>query len=167
MKGRAYVVAVWVLLLGVTMLAQSPKNPANPLEPIAWTVGDWHATATPPDGRPVQINNHIYWSETRTAIFFLTRFDGQPHYSGMYAYDPGRKQISFWYVDEAGNFTEGVARPEGKRLVQDFTGTRADGSQQTLRSYLEPNAESTSYHWQVLRDDNPKPLIELDYTRKK
>lgn len=162
-----FICASAVVFMAAVLYAQTPqKSSANPLAAIEWTVGDWHATATPHNGKPVQIDNHIYWSETHTAIFFLTRFDGEPHYSGMYAYDPERRQIAFWYVDSDGNFTRGVARTEGKRLVQEFTGTKTDGTQESLKSYLDPNAGGSSYHWQVLRGDNPKPLIELDYMKK-
>ena len=158
---------ITVLLLAAAAFAQTAEKPStNPLAPIEWTVGDWHATAKAPNGSSTEIDNHIYWSETHTAIFFLTKFNGQPHYSGMYAYDTERKQIAFWYVDTDGNFTQGVARSEGKRLLQEFTGTKTDGTQQTLKSYLDPAADGSSYHWQVLSGDNPKPLIELDYTKK-
>jgi hypothetical protein len=162
------VVLLAVLLVVPTVFAQAPADAtANPLAPMQWIVGDWHATAAPPNGKPTQIDNHIYWSETRTAIFFLTRFNGEPHYSGMYAFDTDRKQIAFWYVDKDGNFTQGVARPDGKRLVQEFTVAGADGKKQTLRSFIDRNADDSGYHWQVLRGEEPKPLIELDYTRKK
>jgi hypothetical protein len=167
MKLCGVLTLVLVCAAGAVVQAQeAAKNAPNPLAPIAWVVGDWHATAQPPDGKPVQIDSHIYWSETRTAIFFVTRFDGQPHYSGMYAYDTARKQIAFWYVDSDGNFTQGVARTEGRRMVQEFTGTKTDGTAQSLRSYLDPAADGKSYHWQVLRGDDPRPLIQLDYTRK-
>ncbi len=157
-----------LLILGTVLAAaQQPAKPTtNQLQPIEWLIGDWHATATPPEGKPVQVDNHIYWSETHTAIFFLTRFDGQPHYSGMYAYDTDRKQIAFWYVDVDGNFTQGVCKTDGTRLMQEFTTARVDGQKSTLRSILEPTADKSSYRWQVLRGEDPKPLIELTYTRK-
>lgn len=157
-------VAVLAVVVAPTLGADSGPN--APLAPIEWLVGDWHATATPPQGKPVEIDNHIYWSETRTAIFFVTRFDGKPHYSGMYAWDPAAGAIGFWYVDSEGNFTRGTTRAEGNRLAQEFTIARGDGRTESLRSYLDPNADKSIYHWQVLRPGETKPLIELDYRRK-
>lgn len=147
---------------GTTTDAQSPSKA---LAPISWLVGEWHATATPPNGKPVQIDNRVYWSETRTAIFFLTKFDGEPHYSGMYAYDPARKQIGFWYVDVDGNFTQGTAEYEGEQLVHKFTTSKVDGTSNTLSSIIEKKSD-IFYHWKVLRGTDPKPLVELDYSKK-
>lgn len=165
MRTRCVLVCILLLLMAAPVIAADP-DPAAPLAPIEWLEGDWHATAAPPQGKPVEIDNHIYWSETRTAIFFVTRFDGKPHYSGMYAWDPAAGQIGFWYVDAEGSFTKGTSRVEGTRLVQEFTIAHADGKTETLRSYLDPNADKSVYHWQVLRPGETKPLIELDYHRQ-
>ena len=156
------------LMICSQLTAQETKPAAvNPLEPIEFLVGDWHATAAPPNAKPTQIDNHIYWSETHTAICFVTRFNGQPHYFGMYAYDPGMKQIAFWYVDTDGNSTQGTARAKGKRLIQEFTSSHADGKKESLRSFIDRMADDNSYHWQVLREGMAEPLIQLEYTRVK
>lgn len=165
MKSRLLVLLV-ALTFSIGALAQQPKTSDNALAPIEWLVGDWHATATSPEGKSVRVDNHIYWSETHTAIFFVTRFDGKPHYSGMYAYDPGTKQIGFWYVDTDGNFTQGTTRAEGTKLIQDFATAKAEGTKQELHSSIERKTDGNSYHWQVWRDDPSKILIQLDYVKK-
>ncbi len=76
----------------------------------------------------IEIDNHIYWSETQAAIFFLTKFNGQPHYSGMYAYNPAQKRIGFWYVDGDWQFTQGTATSAGNRLLLKFELQKADGT---------------------------------------
>lgn len=167
LRFTAPLLSLLLCLASVTSAAQEKKSAIKPINEIAWLVGDWHATATPPTGEPTQIDNHVYWDETHTAIFFLTKFNGQPHYSGMYAYDPGTGQISFWYVDVDGNFTSGTARTRGKRLFQEFSTSKADGSKGQLQSYIDAADGYGSYHWQVLREGNTTPLIELDYTRVK
>ena len=167
MKPRlALSLAVLSLCLSALLSAQEKSAPAVALSPIEFLVGDWHATATPPNGKPTEIDNHIYWSENKAAIYFVTRFNGIPHYSGMYAYDPAEKKIAFWYLDTEGNSTRGTAVMEGNRLRQAFTNSRADGVQERLVSYIDLDASGNRYHWQVQREGATAPLIQLDYTRK-
>ncbi len=155
------------MLFSIATFAQDAKPAENPLAPVAWLVGDWHTTAGPPGEKPTEIDNHIYWSETKTAIFFVTRFNGVPHYSGMYAYDPEAKHVSFWYVDTDGNFSKGTARLDGQRLVQELTIAHPNGNADPLVSYIDRTGGDDKYHWQVLRPGETKPMLELDYTRKK
>ena len=166
---RMSLVTLFLLtILICAVAADSPKTAASPLEAIQWLVGDWHAVAKAPDGSVTQIDNHIYWSDTHTAIFFLTKFNGQPHYSGMYAYDPARKQIGFWYVDSEGQFSQGTATPHDMQLVQNFEISKLDGTTSILKSLVQRGPGDASYHWQVFRSDNTsnKPLVELDYIKK-
>lgn len=164
------VVALFALCLfaSLPLTAQETKAvTASPLSSIEFLVGDWHATAAPPDRKPTEIDNHIYWSENHAAIYFVTRFNGQPHYSGMYAYDPATKEIAFWYVDTDGNSTQGTARAKGKRLIQEFTNSHPDGKQEKLHSFVDRASDDNGYHWQVLREGTTEPLIQLDYKRVK
>jgi hypothetical protein len=155
------------MMMASVLLAQESKPAAgSQLSPIEFLIGDWHATATRPNQPPTEIDSHIYWSENHSAVFFVTRFNGTPHYSGMYAFEPGSKQINFWYLDTDGNSTRGTARVEGKRLIQEFTNSHPDGKQEELLSYIDRSADDKSYHWQVLRVGATEPLIQLDYTRK-
>lgn len=149
--------------------APAPPAQSSPLAAMQWMIGDWHATAKAPDGSVTQIDNRISWAENRTAIFFVTRFNGVPHYSGMYAWDPERKLVAFWYTDDAGALTQGTARLDGKRWVQDFAGAKPDGTKNPpLRSYIELATDGSRYHWFVVRPaDESKPLIALDYVRAK
>lgn len=166
MRCRSICLISVLLLLSLGSLAEDPKPAAKPLDSIAWLVGDWHATAAPPNGEKTEIDNHVAWDATGSALTFVTKFNGKPHYSGMYAFDPGAQKIGFWYVDVDGNFTSGTSELNGERLVQNFTTTHKDGSKGTLMSYIDPASDKKSYHWQVLRPGDPKILIELDYVRK-
>ncbi len=164
---RLAIVVLFVVAVLSSASAADPKPAISPLGDIQWLIGDWHATAKAPDGTVTEIDNHIYWSETHTAIFFVTKFNGQPHYSGMYAYDTAHKTIGFWYVDVDGQFTQGTATPNGNRLTQKFEIAKLDGTTSQLTSILERRPGDASYHWQdFLPTDTSKPLIELDYTRK-
>jgi len=169
MHDRPFLLALLLAAAVTSVVAQNeaPK-PTAPLTQLQWLIGDWHATAKAPDGTITEIDNHIYWSDTHTAILFVTRFNGEPHYSGMYAYDPARKQIGFWYVDSDGQFTQGTAASEGQRLTQKFEIAKLDGSTSSLISIIERRSGDSAYHWQVFRasETSGSPLIELEYTKK-
>lgn len=164
---RARFLVVFAVLLS-TILSNAVADTSSPLIELQWLVGDWHAVAKSPDGTVTEIDNHISWSETHTAIVFVTRFNGQPQYFGMYAYDPSQRKIGFWYVDSEGQFTRGTATQNGRRVKQEFEIAKADGTTSSLFSLIERGEADRSYHWQVFRsgEDGGKPLIELDYVKK-
>jgi hypothetical protein len=79
-----------------TCFAQASSPPAHDthLQAIDWiTRGIWTSEFKTPDGKPFIIQTELRWAATGTAIYFQSRFNHEPHYYGMYAYDPGTKQI--------------------------------------------------------------------------
>ncbi len=139
---------VWSSLLlcvfGCNAFAQSQAAPAksadSPLAPVAWLVGGtWVSDVKDPDdGSVTHVENHITWAPNHQAINFVTDFDGKPHYSGFYAYDPAKKAISFFYTSESGQLTIGTSTPDpdGKTVHQEFDVMQPDGKTQHIKSTL-------------------------------
>jgi len=125
-------------------VAQSQTAPAksaeSPLAPVAWLVGGtWTSDVKDPqDGSVTHVENHITWAPNHQAINFVTDFDGKPHYSGFYAYNPATKMIGFYYTNSEGQLTIGTSTPDadGKTIRQDFDVMQADGKTQHIRSTL-------------------------------
>jgi hypothetical protein len=146
---------------------QSAKADENPLASIAWlTGGTWKAEAKAPDGKVTTVASQVRWAENGRAIEFATAFNGVPHYSGFYCWDPSRQAIAFWYTSSDGEFTQGTAKMDGNVLVQEFDHYTKDGKMQQLRSRIERTGEN-SYHWNVManKDGNWTELIALNYAR--
>lgn len=69
----------------------------------------------------MRIEKRIRWSDNKHLIKFATTFisHNKPEvdYEGIYAWDPAKKQISFWYTDKDGNLTVGTAALNGETLT--------------------------------------------------
>ena len=99
------------------------------LQALDWlTHGTWTAEVTTADGKPFLVQNEIRWAETGTAIYFLTRFNHQAHYYGVYLYDPAAKQIKFFYSASDGEMTVGHSDPDAKEVRQEFKISNARGT---------------------------------------
>jgi len=88
-----------------------------------WFGAAWTSDVKDPqDGSMTHVENHITWAPNHQAINFVTDFDGTPHYSGFYAYDPAKKAISFFYTSVSGQLTIGTSTPDadGKTVHQEF-----------------------------------------------
>src|SRR6266481_3795682 len=114
-------VILFALFASITVFAQTtPKPPEpSPLTQISWlTGGTWVAEVKDEKGIATRIENRIRWSENGQLIKFITTFithnKPEVHYEGIYAWDPAKKQISFWYTDSDGNLTQGSAAMTAK-----------------------------------------------------
>ena len=142
----------------------TPNHDPN-LQPIAWlTGGTWTAEFKTPEGNPFLIQNEIRWADTGAAISFLTRFNGQPHYYGIYVYDPAAKQIKFFYTSADGEFTSGLATPSATALQQQFQISNAEGTK-TFSSTIRRVGED-GYNFDVFQEGSNKPVLSLKYLRK-
>jgi len=167
---------LFALIASITVLAQSPSKPSepSPLTQISWlTGGTWVAEIKGEQGViTTRIENRIRWSENGQLIKFITTFIShnkpEVHYEGIYAWDPAKKQISFWYTDNEGNLTQGTAAMAGETLTQDFDIAHAGGRVDKLRSLIVRDSPD-SYQWNVSAPKEGKwaELLHLHYTREK
>jgi hypothetical protein len=160
----AVCLAVSLLLLSGFQANPTPNHDPN-LQPIAWlTGGTWTAEFNRPDGKPFLIQNEIRWADTGTAISFLTRFNGQPHYYGIYVYDPAAKQIKFFYTSADGEFTSGHTTPSATTLQQNFQISNAEGTK-TFSSTIQREGED-AYTFNVFQEGSDKSVLTVKYLRK-
>ena len=176
------IISPWPVLLLILLsnagglFSQAPtKQPEpSPLNQIGWlTGGTWVAEVKDAQGvSATRIENRIRWSENKQLIKFATTFisHNKPeiHYEGIYAWDPAKKQISFFYADNDGNFTQGTAAMSGETLTQDFDIFNTNGRNDKLRSLMVRDTPD-SYNWNVLAQKNGQwvELFHLRYTREK
>jgi hypothetical protein len=162
-----------VALFGFSMFAQQKAEPAppSPLEPVAWFVGGtWVSDVKDPqDGSVTHVENNITWAPNHQAIEFLTKFNGQPHYNGFYAYNAATKTIGFYYTSAEGELTIGTAvpDPDGKTLRQDFDLTSASGKVTHIRSTIVRDGDN-AYWFTVFLQKNGEWSSEfkIRYERK-
>lgn len=167
------VVVVSVLLFGLGALAQQKSEAAkpSPLAPVAWLVGGtWVSDVKDPDnGSVTHVENRIDWAANHQAIEFLTKFNGQPHYNGFYAYNAATKTIGFYYTSAEGALTIGTAvpDPDGKTLRQDFDLTNANGKVTHIRSTIVRDGDN-AYWFTVFLQKNGEwsPEFKIRYERK-
>jgi hypothetical protein len=154
-------------LLTVPALGQTappPKHDTN-LEPIGWlTGGTWTGSANGPDGTVTHIESRVRWAGTGTAIYFDTQFDGRPQYHGMYAYDPARKKIRFFYTSAQGELSEGEAAEIAGGLEQSFTVTEANRTTAYTSTLKRSGADA--YEFNVYQPPSRSPIVTLRYERR-
>ncbi len=177
---RSRVLQVLVLLAVIVASstlagAQAPPKTAetSSLHQLDWiTGGAWVAELKDERGEPLRIENRMRWSENGQLIKFITTFIShnkpEVHYEGVYAWNPSTKQISFWYTDREGNFTQGTAVMSGNTLTQDFEIFHNNGRGDKLRSLIVRDTPD-SYNWNVssVKDDKWNEIFHLRYTREK
>ena len=164
---RKFALALTVVLaMSTGLLCASDDSRHDPnLQPIDWLAhGKWTATVTPPEGKPVFVENEIRWAETGTAIHFLTRFNGEAHYYGVYLYDPVEKQIKFFYSSSDGEMTQGKSVATEKGLKQEFAISNARGVQKLWSTIEKTNNDE--YDFTVFAAGSDKPIFKVHYTRK-
>lgn len=150
--------------------ASAPAAPqgAAKLQAIEWMIGGtWAAEARAPDGKVTRVESRVQWAPNGQAIQFTTTFNGVPQYSGIYAWDPVRQAIAFFYTSRDGELTTGTVVPTGNVLTLDFTIAYVDGKTGTLRSVMKRDG-GDAYDWSVLSNKNGvwTTMIALRYTRQ-
>jgi hypothetical protein len=171
---RSVVVSLLLAGFAINVLSQSAptqsKSAESPLAPVAWLVGGtWVSDVKGPgDGTVTHVENHIAWSPNHQAIQFVTDFNGKPHYNGMYAYDPAKKAINFYYTSESGQLTIGTTTPDsdGKTLRQEFDIMSPNGKTDHVRSTLVRDGND-AYLFSVFEEVSGdwKQLFQITYKR--
>jgi len=160
-----------VSIIALNCAAQQPAPKASPLEPVTWLVGGtWVSDVKDPqDGSVTHVENKIDWAPNHQAIEFYTRFNGEPHYNGFYAYNAASKKISFYYTSSNGQLTIGTATPDpgGKTIQQEFDITQPDGKVGHVRSTIVRDGDN-AYWFTVFLQKNGEwsPEFKIRYERK-
>lgn len=135
------------------------------LQPIDWlTRGVWTAEFTTADGKPFLIQEEIRWGENGTAIYFSTRFNHEPRYDGLYAYDPATRQIRFFYSSSKRELTVGHAEATPTGLRQAFQVSSEEGVT-SYTSTLTRDGDDV-YDCAVYEPGITKPVVAVQYARK-
>jgi hypothetical protein len=168
-------VAVLLISFQVALNCGAQSKPEatkpSPLDPVAWLVGGTWASDVkdPQDGSVTHVENKIDWAPNRQAIEFLTKFNGQPHYNGFYAYNPATKTIGFYYTSSNGELTIGTAIPDadGKTLRQEFDITHTDGRVGHILSTIVRDGNK-AYWFTVFLQKNGEwsPEFKIRYERE-
>jgi hypothetical protein len=99
------------------------------------------------------------------AIYFESRFNHEPHYFGMYAFDPGAKHIKIVYVSNDGEFTTGFLVTGANELKLDFE-VSSDREKTHYTSRIERQGQD-SYVFTVYDETRKRPIVgPLIYMRK-
>jgi len=170
--GSRHAILFLMLALVGGCAAQAKPEPAkaSTLDPISWlTGGTWVTDIKDPKGSVTHVENAIRWAPNGQAIGFLTKFNGQPHYNGFYAYNAATKTIGFYYTSSEGDLTIGTAIPDadGKTLRQDFDLTDATGKISHIRSTVLRDGDN-AYWFTVFLEKNGEwsPAFKIRYERK-
>jgi len=161
------VVTLAVFLSSPTCFAQASSQPVHDthLQAIDWmTKGTWNSEFKTPDGKPFIIQTELRWAATGTAIYFESRFNHEPHYFGMYAYDPGAKQIKIVYVSNDGEFTTGFVEPDASELKLDF---EVSSAREKTHYTAQIKRQAQDSYVFIVYDEGRRPIVgPLVYIRK-
>lgn len=146
------------------------ESPSPALSPIAFlTTHEWEAKL--PDsagGKKRMIHAQFSWSQNGQAIRISNQFvtDGKPtpYIDGLYAWDPQRRVIAFWYVSADGSLTEGTVKAEGGKLVHEFHEIQADGKAADFVARVTPlGNEGWENEILARREGQLTPIVKVRY----
>jgi dipeptidyl aminopeptidase/acylaminoacyl peptidase len=148
----------------------SSATPAASLEPIAFlTTHEWEAKLPDsPDGKKMKIHAQFTWAQNRQAIRisnqFVTDGKGTPYIDGLYAWDPQRHIIVFWYVDAKGGLTEGTVKMENGKVVHEFEEKQPDGKTANYVARVTPHGDQAWENEIFARKGNDlTPIVKVRY----
>lgn len=158
-----------LLIFATVSLAQTPANqpPSSPLSLISWMQGTWTTQGTPSGQAPVPIEQHIASMLGGQAMSFSTFFNGVQQYEGLFAYDPAKKAIAFWYPSADGELTSGTVSRQADYLLWDFTVTSSSGEATPFQVHIKQSGPD-DYDWTLFSAAGSgwKRMFSLHYHRK-
>ncbi len=159
-----------VLLLAVSAFAQDKQNLLE--QKMGWCVGDWRATTSAPDGKPLVVDVSTRWSENHHAILFNVWFTTEsvrtPAYTGMYVWHPAKQQPVLYQVNDEGVVTEGEVSWDGDVQLQQNRGVKGPG--QVVTTDTETRRQGNdAYDWRAYLEKDGKRIevLRLHYERVK
>jgi hypothetical protein len=152
--------------------ARPVDSSASPCAPIAFLVGGtWHGQVPPgPNGQKVEIESKADWTANHQGIRFDSTFviDGKrsPYASGMYAWNPAKKQLVVLYSDSEGSLADGAITIKNDVLVHDFSVTEKDGKISKIQARVTPQGPNAYlneiYQW---KHGHWEKLVSVHYER--
>ncbi|MDB6148254.1 MAG: hypothetical protein JWO45_1918 [Spartobacteria bacterium] len=162
-----------LFVLAATALVASgaeAQTSVGSLAPIAFlTTHEWDAQLPDsPDGKKIKIHAQFTWAQNKQAIRisnqFVTDGKGSPYIDGLYAWDPRRQVIAFWYVDAKGGLSEGTVKVEDGKLVHEFQEIQPDGKTAEYVARVTPHGDQA---WEneifAKKDGGLTPLVKVRY----
>lgn len=165
-----------LLVLGVaTPIAQEVPRHVTPnpaLSPLAWLAGGrWVASSDDAKAPNLMRESFFEWAANGQALRFWSyttnrQLVRRPYVDGWYAYHPGRKQITFGYVD-AGGYYAGHVTSEGDVLDHIFDGVSNKGTAARFRyTFTKRGPDEMRVNIFEGGDAGWKPVVELTYRRQ-
>jgi len=101
--------------------------------------GTWRGELPPgPNGAKMAIEMKADWTANHQGIrfdsFFVANEKRSPYTSGIYAWNPVKKQLSFFCTDNEGELIQGDVTIDQGVLVHDFTVAEAKGTTLKVRA---------------------------------
>jgi len=154
--------------LALPQTTEKPSGP-SPLEPISWMAGTWSAEAKPAGAaKAYKILTRFSPQMSGRVMSMETTFDGEVVYQGMYAFEPAKKAIGYWYVTPNGESIRGTLVPQGDDQIYDFLMTLTNGIElhfQTKVHRLDPNRYTWSLFTTINKGTSWDKLLEVEYHR--
>ena len=174
--------SIFLFLVAVTFSTPSPATgqaenqaAASPLAPIAFfTTREWTAKLPDrPDGTKISIHARFTWAENHQAIRISNQFivNGKPmpYIDGLYAWNPPKHVIQFWYADAEGNLSEGTVRGVDGKLVHEFQENHKDGKVESFVARVTPLANGGGWDNEILArgEGGLTPVVSVRYLADK
>ena len=162
-----------VAWIGGALLAADPATAPN-FGPLAFlTAHEWDAQLPDsPDGKKMKIHAVFTWAQNGQAIRISNQLvsDGKPmpYIDGLYAWDPHRRVLVFWYVDAKGSLYQGTVKPENGKLVHEFQESEPDGKTAGFVARVTPHGdEGWDNEIFARKADDLAPIVKVHYEPSK
>jgi uncharacterized protein (TIGR02246 family) len=131
----------WLIADARELSSDSAGASTNPLDGLAWMVGDWQDASD-----DIDVTAHCDWSANKHFLVrtHIVTVNGDVDLQGteVIAYDPTAKQIRSWMFDSDGTVTESTWAQSGKVWTVKAKGFLADGK------------KASATHTYTIVDDN-------------
>ncbi len=135
------------LVDGKWLLVSVEEDDPDPMNDLAWLVGDWQD-----EGDSLAVQSSIRWNSTGRFLirtYSLQTADGQLRRGTQYiAWDANRQEMRSWAFSAEGAIAEGVLVPAEDHWAIHWTSTLADGRTASATQVLKPIDQDTfEVHW--------------------
>jgi hypothetical protein len=172
---RRTILSVLLLMAGIVTLeapASVDKTEApKAINMLAWLVGGvWTANASGAAPGMLRIETRYQWADNHAYVRFNTHFvyekETVRRYDGNFFWDPDRKTLAMWYMNNENEIVEGPVEIQGDIMKMTFRGTNFAGKPADLRVIVS-RKNADDYHWELQekQGESWKSLAGLEYLR--
>jgi hypothetical protein len=168
---RTLTIASAALLAIAPSMSRAVDEPADPLAPLAWTVGGkWVGEVKASDGTPLVAEATFDWTGHHKALKFAVVFKANgkatPQYEGAYFWHPGKKKIVMIQTDHQGNLTESELVVDGKAFKQANQVFAIDGTTRQQRAeWVREGDDAFAFKATVPKDGEWVQVVAFTYKR--